>query len=222
MTRLALISITALLSSGCLDDDLDDDTHFLREARDLTTEAPTAVNDNQDAGADFNPGQSIKLGELSSFIALVRDFEGFQSWPSWDLGTGAHAVEQQAPTHVYINALPQSGDSEFRVGTLIVKVLEMGDEPSTWQVHGMAKRGAGYNAKGAYGWEYFDFTLDADGIPHENWRGANVPNGESYQTTVFTSDGQAIQQDVPDCNTCHQTSNNDAVNTGALELGRWQ
>lgn len=169
----------------------------------------------------MTPGETIKLGNLQSYIAVDRDFENYQRWTSFDLGDGQHVVSQAGHRQLYINALPQPGDAEFRVGTIIVKVLELGDDVGNWQIHGMVKRGAGYNSKGAYGWEYFDFTLNSEGIPRQNWRGQTAPEGESYQVTVFTADGVVVE-DVPDCNTCHQSAHNDGVNTPALDLDLWQ
>lgn len=218
MSRRALLALTSLLVGGCLDDDLDLNSHFLRAAGDAPEEEPSPVVG--DGGASMTPGETIKLGNLQSFIAVDRDFDGYQRWTSFDLGDGKHVVSQAGHRQLYINALPEPGDTEFRVGTIIVKVLELGEDVSNWQIHGMVKRGGSYNTKGAYGWEYFDFTLDSEGTPRQNWRGETAPSGESYQVTVFTADGVVIQ-DVPDCNTCHQSAHNDAVNTPALDLDLW-
>jgi hypothetical protein len=218
--RLVSLVFPVVLTTGCLDDELDENVHFRLGVATIEDDTPAPAS--EDGGANSTPGKSIVLGDLSTFIALDRDFEDFQSWTSFDLGTRAHVTDQQGHTQVFINALPQPGDTEFRVGTLIVKVVEQGEDSSLWQVHAMVKRGSDFNTKGAYGWEYFDLALNDQGIPQQNWRGATVPVGESYQTTVFTSDGTLVQQDVPDCNICHQSSHNDAVNTEALALDRWQ
>lgn len=221
MSRRALFLFACLTCNACLDDDLDPNTHYLRAALEPTTDDDETGSTGTPGTATMTPGKTVVLGELDSFIALDRNFEDFQSWTSFDLGEGEHVVEQSGHKMIYINALPQAGDREFRVGTMIVKVLELGEDLKAWQVHAMVKRGAGYNANGAFGWEYFDFTLDDDGIPRQNWRGETAPDGESYQVSVFTSDG-VILQDVPDCNTCHQSASNDGINTAVLDLDRWQ
>lgn len=222
MYRSVLLAISGLFTLGCLDDQLELDGHYLRSAADESAGDETrSAAPSTDGGATLTPGKTVKLGNATSFLAVDRDFEGFQSWSSVDLGKGQHVVDQTGHKRVYINALPQPGDDEFRVGTMLVKVLELGEDVTSWQVHAMVKRGGSYNVDGAYGWEYFDFTLNEEGIPRQNWRGETAPDGESYQTTVFTADGTELQ-DVPDCNTCHQTANNDAVNTPALDLDLWQ
>jgi hypothetical protein len=219
---LALNSLlVAGLLSGCLDDDIAPTESFLRAGADTQGQADPPPVVIGDGGAGLIRGENIKLGNLKSYIAVDRDFSTFEDWSYFDLGVGKHVVSQAGSKRVYINALPQAGDTEFRVGTIVVKVLELGDDPVNWQVHGMVKRGGEYNSTGAYGWEYFDFTLNADGVPRQNWRGEQTPDGESYQVTVFTTNGVMVE-DVPDCNTCHQSGNNDGVNTPALNLDLWR
>lgn len=216
-----VLVLTSLLTSGCLDDHIDPISSFSRAGAADTRGDDESPIVNRDAGSTFVPGETVKLGALQSYIAVDRDFSTYEDWSYFDLGLGKHVVSQSGAKRVYINALPEPGDTEFRVGTIIVKVLELSDDPTTWQVHGMVKRGGEYNPNGAYGWEYFDFTLNDEGVPRQNWRGETTPEGESYQVTVFTASGTVVE-DVPDCNTCHQSANNDAVNTPALNLDLWR
>jgi hypothetical protein len=206
---------------GCLDDDVDSNSSFLRAGDGVSEQDDDPPVVAVDGGSELFLGEAVKLGNLTSYIAVDRDFSTFEDWSYFDLGVGKHVVSQSGRKRVYVNALPQPGDTEFRVGTILVKVLELGDDPVNWQVHGMVKRGGEYNSKGAYGWEYFDFTINAEGTPRQNWRGEQTPDGESYQVTVFTPNGVVIE-DVADCNTCHQSGNNDAVNTPALNLDLWR
>lgn len=209
------------VATGCLDDHIDATASFSRTSAGTDEPDEDSPVARSDGGLGLTLGENIELGNSKSYIAVDRDFSTFESWSFFDLGLGKHVVSQSGRKRVYINALPRAGDTEFRVGTIIVKVLELGEDPVNWQVHGMVKRGGDYNSKGAYGWEYFDFTLNADGVPRQNWRGEQTPDGESYQVTVFTASGVVVE-DVPDCNTCHQSGNNDAVNTPDLNLDLWR
>ncbi|MBK8011790.1 MAG: hypothetical protein IPK13_10605 [Deltaproteobacteria bacterium] len=147
------------------------------------------------------------------FIALQRDFSGYRDWVTFDLGVRAHAGLEGA-TRVYCNRIPPPGLSRFPNGTIIVKTLE-GGEPSTWPVHAMVKRGGGFNAQGAFEWEFFDLQLSAGGVPVIVWRGEGPPSGHQYQVTPGTD---AAAEGVDDCSGCHKTETNDAVLTEDLDL----
>lgn len=72
----------------------------------------------------------------------------------------------------------------------------------------MVKRGAGYNAKGSPGWEWFELRPRVDKSLGIVWRGINPPDGEGYGRDV--SGG---------CNSCHrQAVKNDYVHALALTL----
>jgi hypothetical protein len=226
------------LVSGCLDDELDPlDSFSLAELErePLTAEPEPDPSNPADAGEamsedasggqsvqqGFTGGESLVLSERSVFIGLERDFESFLSWPQLSLGAGPHVIaDTPGEKTVYINALPVSGDTEYRVGTIIVKTVAPNEFKTSWQVHAMAKRGSGFNEKGAYEWEFFDLQLDETGVPRMIWRGEEAPDGESYRTTLVSSDGEetVIERD---CNDCHITSNNDAILTPALHLDRF-
>lgn len=149
------------------------------------------------------------------FVAIERDFAGFDRWTVFARGTGA-AIP---PAHlagegfVYVSALPPHGATEFPVGTMIVRVTT-GGGPAEWEAHAMVKRGGDYNAAGARGWEFFDLRLDAatDPLtPRVVWRGESPPMGDGYSVP----DGGAILG----CNHCHSVAeDNDSVLGDELDL----
>ena len=73
----------------------------------------------------------------------------------------------------------------------------------------MVKRGGGYNAQGASGWEWFELQnlTDGSGGVQIVWRGLGPPAGE-----VYGGDPNA------GCNTCHRDCGNDAVCAKSVRL----
>lgn len=137
----------------------------------------------------------------TAFIALDRDFAGYERWEVVTLDGGAedagHAAGQR---RVFLNARPAADAGEWPVGTVLVKEL-----PST--TFAMVKRGAGYNAKGARGWEWFELFRDTPTTVGIKWRGLGPPLGEDYSAT-----GQS-------CNECHGAQVlNDSVLTPDFQL----
>ena len=55
-------------------------------------------------------------------------------------------------THEYINAPTAAGAKAFPVGTIFVKTVESKKKSD---IFAMVKRGKGFNASGASGWEWF-------------------------------------------------------------------
>lgn len=147
------------------------------------------------------------------FIALQRDFASFRDWTVLDLGVRTHAGVE-GPTRVYCNRIPPPGLSHFPNGTIIVKSLESG-EPSSWPVHAMVKRGGGFNAQGAFEWEFFDLQLSAAGVPVIVWRGEGPPSGHGYGSTPGAGE---VAEEIEDCSGCHKSETNDAVLTEDLDL----
>jgi hypothetical protein len=145
------------------------------------------------------------------FIALERDFQGFEAWIKVDLRQRPAAGEAHAAgdAHEYINRLPRPGSSAFPVGTILVKTVRTtGDAAKPPDVFAMVKRGAGYNGRGTPGWEWFELRPRADKTLGIVWRGVNPPSGEGYGRDV--KDG---------CNGCHQKAvKNDYVQALALTL----
>lgn len=118
------------------------------------------------------------------FIAVERDFAGFDRWTRFDRGPDAvPPIHPEGESIVYVSALPARGATAFPTGTIIVRVTT-GGAPAEWEVHAMVKRGGAYNAAGAPGWEFFDLRLDTVGdalVPRILWRGEAPPElGEGY------------------------------------------
>lgn len=148
-----------------------------------------------------------------TFVAMQEDFASFERWhrfevdpPDPRLGTGARTV--------YASALPEDGGG-FPLCARLVKVGENGPDPSGWLMVGMAKRGGGYNADGAVGWEWFDLDLSADGVPLIDWRGPVPPEGRGYACAL--GEDELGVEGLGDCNFCHAgAADRDYVLTPAL------
>jgi hypothetical protein len=151
-----------------------------------------------------------KLPAREPFIALERDFQGFEGWQRIELGdrpphgethAGGEAVE-------YANQLAPAGATVFPVGTILVKSVTK--EAQKRDVFAMVKRGGGYNANGSPGWEWFELKGREDGSYGIKWRGINPPNNEGYS-------GDA----AGGCNGCHQMAiKNDYVLAKGLNLSK--
>ena len=135
----------------------------------------------------------------TSFVALQRDFRGFEGWHRFQLAGEAFDGHPIAPRTVYVNRLPAPGETELSVGTIVLKTLEDG-ERSNWLIHAMAKRGGGFNADGARGWEWFELVLSTDDEPVIVWRGLGPPENHGY--TVIGARPDDMRTDG-DCNGCH-------------------
>ena len=150
---------------------------------------------------------------LTEFVAYESSFNGFQSWSTApataenDAGDGLHGV---GPLEVYWNQAPPHGSTSFPVGTIIVKETEEAD-PTQRIVFAMVKRGDGYNATGANGWEWFSLQNNDDCTATILWRGLVAPPGQTY-----------ANQAIGDCNGCHGlASRNDYVWDSALLLSNF-
>ena len=127
------------------------------------------------------------------FIALSRDFEGFESWESTEIGDETFPGEAEGPRVIY-RSEPPAG-AAYPVGAILVKVITPSDDPTTWEIIAMAKRGAGFNPMGAKNWEWFRLVL-VDGAPTISWRGESPPLGMGYSLVPDSGITGA-------CNTCH-------------------
>lgn len=153
------------------------------------------------------PTATPDAGPLNpTYIALARDFDGFEQWERFDLGPQpAGSVHSAGPRSVFLRARPPKGASAFPVGTLLVKVLHT-DGGTPGEIFAMAKRGGGYNAEAA-GWEWFQ--LEPEAQPRIMiWRGEQPPAKAGY------AGGPAGA-----CNECHVEGGNDHVLTPTLKLG---
>jgi hypothetical protein len=140
------------------------------------------------------------------FIALQRDFAGFEDWEPFSFEQTADGPAHLAgPRTVYLNHRPPRGSTTFPIGTILVKSIKPpgADE----QILAMVKRGAGFNQNGATGWEWFELQRSAQGAPVIVWRGVGPPAGENYSQTGTS------------CNDCHSAgSDNDFVRSEPLSL----
>jgi len=144
-------------------------------------------------------------GAHEPLIALERDFQGFYDWSRVDLGDrpeqGTSHVAGE--THEYINRPPPQGAKAFPVGTIFVKTV---DSQKKSDIFAMVKRGGGFNASGAVGWEWFGLRKRGDGSVAIVWRGVNAPDGESYGGDPLGG-----------CNGCHGAAvKNDHVHAYSL------
>ena len=150
----------------------------------------------------------------SEFVAFQSDFADYSSWPSWQVADDpVGTTHLTGPRWVFIDPEPPAGATEFPLGTVIVKEARNGN-PEDWDIFGMVKRGAGYNAQGAHGWEWFELSLAA-GEPAILWRGELPPSEAGYECVL--ADGSIAESG--DCNGCHAGSwMNDYVQDAALQL----
>ncbi len=140
------------------------------------------------------------------YIAFERDFQGFRRWERFDLGRSPAMGDVHLEGHRvdYLNRRPPAGAEEFTFGTIIVKEIE----GTRHQIFAMAKRGGGYNASAARGWEWFELEVRPNGSVAIEWRGVEPPAEEKYGGPM-----------VGTCNTCHGTAQrNDYVFSPPLEL----
>jgi hypothetical protein len=138
--------------------------------------------------------------EGDAFVAMQEDFAGYEGWHRLDLEEPDPRLGLAARS-VYINALPPRGATEYPRCTMIVKVAPTSEEPSSWLMVAMAKRGGGYNPDGAVGWEWFDLDPDADGVPVIDWRGPEPPEGSGYECALGEEEEGAAT--IGDCDACH-------------------
>ena len=135
----------------------------------------------------------------TSFVALQRDFRGFMDWHAFPVSSEPIDGHPLAPRTVYVNRLPSAGATELEVGTIVLKTLEEGAQ-TEWLIHAMAKRGGGFNADGARGWEWFELALSETGEPVIVWRGLGPPANHGY--TIIGGQPDDMRTDG-DCNGCH-------------------
>jgi hypothetical protein len=149
------------------------------------------------------------------FQAFVPQLASFRSWTSYAYqGTTQGdpqsfvAVHTSGPRTEYINTAPPHGSTAFPEGTIIVKELGANDPPNH-HLFTMVKRGCGFNAGGAKGWEWMEIKEDGSGVSIL-WRGAEPPAGEAYSS------------DASSCNSCHTgCTDNDSVCSPKIRLASY-
>lgn len=173
----------------------------------VVTLACTAACGDDGGGSDGDDGASVD--QTGSFLAFDADFAGWRGWEAFHLPDAPSdgVVHLAGPRTEYLNARPPKGSHEFPVGTIIVKELETGAMQDR-KVFAMVKRGGGYDAAAAPGWEWFELSNNPDGsFKRIVWRGLGPPAGEQYGG------------DPSGCSGCHSASkDNDYVSPTALRL----
>jgi hypothetical protein len=126
------------------------------------------------------------------FIVLDRDLASFRDWMYFELDVTPLVPHDTiaAPRRIYVNRVPPPGNEPFPVGSILVKTVEEATY-AEWSVHAMVKRGGGFNAQGAVGWEFFDIHMADDGVPVISWRGI----GDTTDPCGY--------HDTMSCNACH-------------------
>jgi hypothetical protein len=156
------------------------------------------------------------LPDGDAFVAMQADFAGYPSWEIYPVPAGGTGHVDGERT-VYLNEAPPDGATSFPLGTILVKTIAWS---GGLDVHAMVKRGGGYNADGAVGWEWFELVPDDDGTPVIRWRGDKPPKGELYGQLPGVVDTGAPPTVSGDCNVCHSTAAaNDFVHTVPLGGG---
>jgi hypothetical protein len=147
------------------------------------------------------------------FIAYDNQFDGFRSWPSFHYDGKAQGgsfvvVHTAGPRTEYLKSAPPHRSAAFPLQTTIVKEIGAND-PANHSIFAMVKRGCGFNASGATGWEWMELT-ERDGGASILWRGSGPPAGERYAG------------DPTSCNTCHVTcADNDHVCSPVIRLASY-
>jgi hypothetical protein len=152
------------------------------------------------------------------FIALEREFRDLRGWERFELAErpAQGVTHTRGKRRIYLNARPATGSGSFPVGTILVKELMGSDVHPDHKFFAMVKRGGGYNARGAHGWEWFELR-ERDGRFTIAWRGLDAPSGEGYGGGM---PGEAADP-LGGCNSCHGiATDNDFVRADALELPR--
>lgn len=157
-------------------------------------------------------GEAAGSQTSDAFVAFAGDLSGYRAWPSFPvdgdaaIAAGVHAAGRRIE---YVNRLPPHSATAFPVGTVVVKEVHA-DVESDSRTFAMVKRGGGFNAAGASGWEWFELQRDTDPVVI-TWRGVGPPLGEKYG-----GDAQG------GCNGCHGGArDNDSVLSRALKLGNF-
>lgn len=150
---------------------------------------------------ELEPSSVSRVGAKTVFLAQTKDFAPYQDWMVFKRDTTTEHGGLIGTTTKYVSELPDMTTHTFPVGAIVVKVVKATSSDAV-TIHAMAKRGSGFNAGGALGWEYFELQLNSKGVPYILWRGEQPPSGEQYQALLGAS---AADQPMTEgkCNDCH-------------------
>lgn len=155
------------------------------------------------------PGSDETAQAQGAFVAYAPAFQGFRAWESFKIADApaVSGIHTSGSRTEYLKSRPEHGATSFPVGTIIVKEFDA-TSAGPGQILAMVKRGDGYNAAGADGWEWFELKPAANGSFAILWRGVAPPSGESYNGDPTGG-----------CNSCHgAASDNDSVRSTAIRL----
>jgi len=138
----------------------------------------------------------------TSFIAQDDSFAKYKTWMTYAQDTQDDHGGLVGTTTEYLSEMPPMDATTFPVGTMIVKTQQITDPPSM-TIHAMVKRGNGFNASGALGWEFFELAENKASVPFIVWRGENPPTGEMYQAILSSKNVTATGTPEGKCNDCH-------------------
>jgi hypothetical protein len=134
------------------------------------------------------------------FIALDRDFANFRQWEEVDFGQESIDGHPSGDSHGFLSR--RTKGASYPVGTLIVKAFLPG-----WELFAMAKRGGGFNARGAVDWEFFRLKLVND-TPLIVSRGIFAFDPDSDGGVGYGAAGTVLDSL---CNSCHGTAESAAT-----------
>jgi hypothetical protein len=137
----------------------------------------------------------------SVFIPQTSDFAMYQDWMVFKRDVTTDHGGLVGTTTTYVSELPDATTHTFRVGAILIKTVKTASSDAL-TVHAMAKRGSGFNADGALGWEFFELLLNSKGVPYILWRGEQPPSGEQYQALLGASKTDRPETEGK-CNDCH-------------------
>jgi hypothetical protein len=152
-----------------------------------------------------------------SYIAQQRDFADYLDWMAFPRDVTEEHGGVVGTTTIYVKELPPEGEHEFPVGALLVKTMKPVDT-STLTIHAMAKRGSGFNAKGASGWEFFEMLPTKTGTPAILWRGEEPPSGEIYLSLLTAKMATTAATTEQKCNDCHGNGTDGMLGDDIVEL----
>lgn len=141
------------------------------------------------------------VGVKKVFIAQTRDFAPYQDWMVFKHDVSTEHGGLVGTTTTYVSELPDTTTHTFPIGAILIKTIKTASSDSL-TIHAMTKRGSGFNADGALGWEYFELQLTSKGTPIILWRGEAPPSGEMYQALLGASNTDQPTTEGK-CNDCH-------------------
>lgn len=142
--------------------------------------------DPTDAGMDAS--------EPSVFVALARDFQGFERWPCYDLGFSDTPGHPSGNRTVCAFVPGPVVDGGFPIGTRMVKVIELAGSGGMRDYVAAVKRGGGFNPEGAREWEFFQLRVTDAGV-----------NILARGTAPVFGPGDPYASQNGSCNDCHGT-----------------